>query len=81
MVDYYSKFLIVKCAEGLSVDYQMKSCKIILAEYGKIMSDGGTNFITVVFQEFCRTLQIHHAASSYNQQSNGHIEACIKFAK
>ena len=48
----------------------------------KIDSDVGTNFISEKFKSFCKKLSIWHAlSSSYNDQSNGQLEICIKFKK
>ena len=49
IVDYNSKFPIVKKLEGLSAKNLTNAVKIIFMEYGipqKIMSDAGTNFIS-----------------------------------
>ena len=60
-------------------------CKVIFAEYRpprKIMLDSGGNFISDKFKTFCKSLNIEQAfLSSYHHQSNGQIEACIKFVK
>ena len=46
------------------------------------MSDAGTNFISDRFWQFCMTINIEQAVSSvYHHQSNGQVEACIKFIK
>ena len=48
VVDYNSKFPIVKRLEGLSAENLINTVKIIFTEYGishKIMSDVGTNFV------------------------------------
>ena len=85
IIDYNSKFPIVKRLEGLSVKNLINAVKIIFAEYGiphKIMSDAGTNFVSDRFQKFCRIINIEQATSSaYHHQSNGQVEACIKFIK
>ena len=47
IVDYNSKFPVVKRLEGLSAENLSNAVKIIFAEYGtphKIMSDAGTKF-------------------------------------
>ena len=49
VVDYHSKFLIVKKTEDLSADSLILTCKITFVEYKllkKIMSDSGGNFIS-----------------------------------
>ena len=48
----------------------------------KIMSDAGGNFVSKLFNETCTKLNIQQVvSSSYNHQSNGELEACIKFLK
>ena len=49
IVDYNSKFPAIKRLEGLSAKNLTNAVKIIFVEYGiphKIMSDGGTNFVS-----------------------------------
>ena len=46
------------------------------------MSDAGTKFVSDRFQQFCKTINIEQAVSlAYHHQSNGQVEACIKFIK
>ena len=45
-------------------------------------SDAGGNFISQKFKNFCNNLNIEQVvSSSYHHQSNGQVEACIKFIK
>ena len=85
IVDYNSKFPVIKRLEGLSTDNLIKMVKTIFAEYGiphKIMSDVGTNFISDKFWQFCKLVNIEQVVSSaYHHQSNGQVKACIKFIK
>ena len=85
IVDYNSKFPIVKRLEGLSAEDLANAVKIIFAEYGisqKLMSDAGTNFVSDRFQQFCKAINVEQAISLvYHHQSNGQVEACIKFIK
>ena len=85
VIDYNSKCPIVKRLEGLSVENLINTVKIIFTKYGipqKIMSDAGTNFVSDRFQQFCKTINIEQAVSLvYHHQSNGQVEACIKFIK
>ena len=59
--------------------------KIIFAEYGilhRLMSDAGSNFVSEKFRSFSNSLNIEQSvSSSYHHQSNGQVEACIKFIK
>ena len=59
IVDYYSKFPVVKKAYGFSADNLIRAVKIVFAEFGlpkKTVSDAATNFISDKFRQFCRQL-------------------------
>ena len=46
------------------------------------MSDAGGNFISEKIKNFCNSLNVEQAvSSSYHNQSNRQVEACIKFIK
>ena len=46
------------------------------------MSDAGGNFISDMFKQFCKYINIGQAtSSSYHHQSDGQIEVCIKSIK
>ena len=83
IVDYHSKFPIIQRMEGLSAENLITTVKIIFSEYGipcRLMSDTGSNFVSEKFRSFCSSLNIEQAvSSSYHHQSNGQVEACIKF--
>ena len=85
IVDYHSKFPIVKKTKDLSADGLILTCEIIFGEYGvlkKIMSDSGGNFISDKLKTFCKSLNRKQAfSSSYHYQSSDWVEACIKFVK
>ena len=85
IVDYHSKFLVIKRMEGLSAENLITTVKIIFAEYGilqRLMSDAGSNFVSEKFRSFCGSLNIQQAVSPlYHHQSNIQLEACIKFIK
>ena len=74
IVDYNSKFPVIKRLEGLSAERLINTVKIIFAKYGiplKIMSDAGTNFVSDRFWQFCKTINVEQAVSSaYHHQSN-----------
>ena len=82
IVDYHSKFLVMKKMEDLSADSLILKCKIIFLEYclpKKTMSDSGGNFISDKFKIFCRSLNMKQTfSSSHHHQSNGQVEACLK---
>ena len=85
IVDYHSKFPIIKRLEGLSAENLTNTVKMIFAEHcipHKLMSDAGTNFISDRFQKFCRAINVELATlSAHHHQSNGQVKACIKFIK
>ena len=82
IVDYHSKFPIIKKTEDLAADSLILSCKIIFSEYDlpRIMiSDTCGNFLSETFEKFCRkqtkTMQYHHhttakAMASWKHASN-----------
>ena len=85
VVDYNSKFPVLKRLEGLSGESLINTVKIIFSKYGipqKIISGVGTNFISDRFRQFCKTINVEQPVSlAYCHQSNGQVEACIKFVK
>ena len=57
IVDYYSKFPVVKKVGSHAADDLVQMTKIIFAEYGlpeQIISDAGISFISEKFRHFCR---------------------------
>ena len=67
IVDYHSKFPVVKRLEGLSAESLITTIKVIFTEYGiphKLMSDTGMNFISDKFQKFCNSISVEQAVSS-----------------
>ena len=85
IIDYHSKFPVIKKTEDLSADSLILLCKVIFAEYRlprKIMSDSGGNFVSDKFRTFCKSVNIDQVfSSSCQHQINGQVEACIKFVK
>ena len=85
VVDYNSKFPIIRKLQGLLVEHLINAVTTTFAEYGiphKIMSDSGTNFVSERFRWFCKSINVEQAVSlAYHHQSNGQVEACIKFIK
>ena len=66
LVDYHSKFPVIKRMNGLSADSLTAAVRVIFAEYGiphTIMSDAGSNFISEKFKTFCNSLHIEQALS------------------
>ena len=85
LVDYHSKFPVIKRLGGLSAESLITTIKVIFAKYGipqKLMSDAGTNFVSDKFWQFCKTINVEQAElSAFHHQSNGQVTACIKFVK
>ena len=53
IVNYHSKFAVIKRMEGLSTESLITTTKVIFAEYGiphRLMSDAGTNFVSEKFR-------------------------------
>ena len=83
IVDYYSKFPVMKRFDGLPADdlEQPKLCSQSLKYQIKIVSDAGTNIMSDQCKQFFRQLNIDWAiTSSYHQQNNGQVEACINMS-
>ena len=58
IVDYYSKFPVVKKTGGFSAGELIRAAKIVFAGFGlprKIVSDAGTNFISDQSKHFVGT--------------------------
>ena len=84
VVDYHHKFPIVKKTEKLSSDNLLSYYKIHFEQWllKKIMSNASTHFISEIFKDLCRKLNIEQeVSSSYHHQSIRQVEACIKFIK
>ena len=84
IVDYNSKFPVIKRPEGLSADNLINMVKTIFAQYGipcKLMLGAGTNLVSDKFHQFCKLVNIDATSSAYHHQSNRQVEACIKFIK
>ena len=61
IVDYYSKFPIVKRAEGLLADSIIPASTVNFAVYQlprRIVSEAGSIFVSKKFKGFCRNLSI-----------------------
>ena len=85
IVDYHSKFQIVKKVNSLSTDNLVNLARLIFAEYWlhkKKIFRCSTNFTSKTFRDFCRKINIQQTiALPYHHQSNGQVEAFIKFVK
>ena len=79
IVDYHSKFPVVKRLEGLSAENLTATVKVIFAKYDKLcklMSYAGTNFVSHKFQKFCKSINVEQVVLLvYHHQSNRQVKA------
>ena len=80
LVDYHSKFPIIKNTEDLLANSLILACKIIF--FSRIWLTNKNNvrcrnyFISEIFEKCCKKLNIECAASSsYHYKANGQVEA------
>ena len=67
IVDYYSKFPVVKKVENMLVEDLIQATKAVFIKLG-------LPFVSEWFKEFCRILNIDQAIrSSYHHHSNGQV--------
>ena len=85
VIDYFSRFPVVRQLQSLHSLSVIKHLKDIFTEIGiprSIVSDGGTQFTSQEFQHFTRTWGIHHRVTSpTNAQSNGQAERFVQTIK
>ena len=85
LIDYFSKFLIVRKLPNSTTGAVVKELSITLSEYGipfTIRSDNGPCYSSQEFKTFLQDLQITHRTSSpHYPQSNGMTESMVKVSK
>ena len=85
VIDYFSRFPVVKQLQSLHSLSVIKHLKDIFTEIGIprcIVSDGGTQFTSQEFQDFTKTWGIYHRVTSpTNAQSNGQAEHFVQTIK
>ena len=85
VIDYFSRFPVVKQLQSLHSLSVIKHLKDIFTEIGIprcIVSDGGTQFTLQEFQDFTKTWSIQHRVTSLtNAQSNGQSEHFVQTIK
>ena len=85
VVDYNSKFPIIRKLQGLLAEHLINAVSAIFIEHGipqNLMSDTGTKFVPEKFRHFSKSINVEQVASlAYHHQSNRQVEACIKFIK
>ena len=85
IVDYFSKYLIVRKLPNSTSQAVIQECNKIFAEFGKpfiFRSDNGPCYSSTEFQQFMRKNNIKHVTSSpHYPQSNGLAESMVKVSK
>lgn len=85
LVDYYSKFIEVTELPQETTDHVIAVLKSNFARYGiplTLYSDGGPQYSSYKFSEFCRAWHfIHRTSSPYYARSNGMVERYIQTFK
>ena len=85
LVDYFSKFLIVRKLPNSTTGAIVKELSITFSEYGTpfiIQSDNGPCYSSQEFKTFLQDLQVTHRTSSpHYPQSNGMAESMVKVSK
>ena len=82
--NYHSKFPIIKKTKDPSADSLILTCKLFFQSMG-YPKETCLTLVVISFQKnlgFCKSLNVEQAlSSSYHHQSNGQVEACIKFVR
>ena len=85
LVDYFSKFLIVRKLPNSTSGDIIKELGLIFSEYGRpciFRSDNGACYASQEFKHFLKELDIQHRTSSpYYPQGNGLAESMVKVSK
>lgn len=86
LVDYLSKWPVVKCLHSsMTSRAVIQAMKEVFADFGtpeKIVSDFGSQFVSLEFRNFCGKMRIEHVTSSpLHHSSNGQAERTIGTVK
>ena len=85
VVDYYSKFPVVKKLTNIQSSTVIAHLKSVFEEHGipsKLVTDNGSQYTSAVFQEFSRSYGFTHVTSSpLYPQSNGFSERTVQTVK
>ena len=85
VVDYYSKFPVVRKIPNITTEQVIKNMKLIFEDQGvpvKLVSDSGSQYLSAQFQQFSKLYNFEHVAvSPLHHQANGMVERCIQTVK
>ena len=85
VVDYYSKFPVVKKLTNIQSSTVIAHLKSVFEEHGipsKLVTDNGSQYTSAAFQEFSRSYGFTHVTSSpLYPQSNGFSERTVQTVK
>ncbi|XP_062533298.1 uncharacterized protein K02A2.6-like [Armigeres subalbatus] len=78
IVDYYSRFMEIEIMQRITAHETIKRLRRIFRTWGPprtITLDNAKQFISIDFEEFCKTIGIHlNHTSPYWPQANGEVE-------
>ena len=85
LVDYLSKFPIMKRITNETCRVVIQSIKALLSEFGnvkEIVSDNIPCFKSFWFEDFVKSYGIKHTSiSPYHHKANGQVEQCIRMIR
>ena len=85
VIDYYSKFPVVKTLTSLQSSAVIAHLKSVFKEHGipsKLVTDNGSQYTSAAFQEFSRNYEFIHVTSNpLYPQSNGFSERAVQTVK
>ena len=85
VVDYYSKFPVVKKLTSIQSSAVIAHLKSVFGEHGipsKLVTDNGSQYTSAAFQKFSRSYGLTHVTSSpLYPQSNGFSETTVQTVK
>ena len=85
LVDYFSKFLIIRKLHNSTLSAVIKELELIFSELGKpfiLWTDNGPCYTSAEFQFFLKEWKIQQITSSpYYHQSNRLAESMVKTSK
>ena len=80
----FSSYMVIREMQGHSAEETISKLSSIFAELGlpkTIHCDRGTNYTSVKFQEFCKSLNIKVTYSSAEHHSSNYPERCVQKVK